>query len=72
MPLVERFAMDKKGWIILIFVTLVVNIIMLQMTIEAYHGEEVTKTTTCMMVAIVSSAITLISYLQWKKLEYKK
>ncbi|WP_338785898.1 hypothetical protein [Metabacillus sp. FJAT-53654] len=63
--------MGNKFYWIIIFSTLLVNVIMLQMTIESYFGEEYKHVWTFSSIAIISTSICLITFIQWNKQEYK-
>ncbi|OAS88522.1 MULTISPECIES: hypothetical protein [Metabacillus] len=63
--------MGNKFYWIIIFSTLLVNVIMLQMTIESYFGEEYKHVWTFSSIAIISTIICLITFIQWNKQEYK-
>ncbi|MNG11626.1 hypothetical protein D3C84_951770 [compost metagenome] len=64
--------MSKRGWVIIIMTSLIVNVISLQHAIEAYYGREYDAVTTCMVVSIVSVIAALVAYFNWRKLEYNK
>lgn len=64
--------MNKTTYWILILITLVVNVIILQTTVEAYFGQEYEIVYRNTGIGIVSAIIALIVYFIWKKAEYKK
>lgn len=72
MPWEGNIAMGKKGCWIIIFITIVINVVMLQWTIEAYLGREYETMYTYTIVGVVSAIIAFITYLRWRKLEYNK
>ncbi|WP_335869838.1 hypothetical protein [Bacillus sp. 2205SS5-2] len=63
--------MGKKGYWLLIFLTLAVNVVMLQWTIEAYFGEEYEHVWVYTSVSVVASIVCFIAFLGWRKQEYK-
>ncbi|WP_096198998.1 hypothetical protein [Bacillus sp. FJAT-45350] len=63
--------MGKKTCWIIIFLTIAVNVVMLQWTIEAYLGREYEIMYTYTVVGVVSAIIAFVTFLQWRKLEYK-
>lgn len=65
-----KFAMGKKICWAIILITIAVNVVMLQWTIEAYLGVEYEKIYTYTIVGVVSSFIAFLTYLKWRKLEY--
>lgn len=70
MRLEGSIVMSKRGWVIIIMTSLIVNVISLQHTIEAYYGREYGAVTTCMIVSIASVIVALTAYINWRKLEY--
>ncbi|WP_028399737.1 hypothetical protein [Ectobacillus panaciterrae] len=64
--------MSKKGWFFVILAALIVNVVSLQFTIEAFYGREDHVVTRQTIISIICVVITLIAYFQWKRLEYKK
>ncbi|MDE5415912.1 MULTISPECIES: hypothetical protein [Alkalihalobacterium] len=62
--------MGKKICWAIILITIAVNVVMLQWTIEAYLGVEYEKIYTYTIVGVVSSVIAFLTYLKWRKLEY--
>lgn len=72
MRLEGSIVMSKRGWVIIIITSLIVNVISLQHTIEAYYGREYDAVRTCMIVSMVSVIVALAAYFNWKKLEYNK
>jgi hypothetical protein len=72
MRLEGRFAMGKKTCWIVIFLSLAVNVILLQWTIEAYFGLEYDRVHTFTFIACISAIVAVGSFLRWRKLEYKE
>ena len=70
MRLEGSIVMSKRGWVIIIMTSLIVNVISLQHTIEAYYGREYGAVATCMIVSIASVIVALTAYINWRKLEY--
>lgn len=64
--------MPKKLYLGIIFLTIVINVVMLQWTIEAYFGQEYDHVLRYSIVAVISSAIAIASYFGWRKSEYSK
>ncbi|MCP8967523.1 hypothetical protein [Ectobacillus ponti] len=64
--------MNKRTWIVIILAALIINIVSLQMTIEAYYGREYSLVTSMTIVSLISVAVTVIAYFNWHKLEYRK
>ncbi|ARK30527.1 hypothetical protein [Halalkalibacter krulwichiae] len=64
--------MAKKICWVIIFITLALNVVMLQWTIEAYLGLEFDLVFRYTVIALVSSAIALITLFKWKQVEYQK
>ncbi|WP_078555229.1 hypothetical protein [Bacillus alkalicellulosilyticus] len=62
--------MAKKVCWAIIFITIAINVVMLQWTIEAYLGLEFDKIFIYSPIAVGSSIIALITFFRWKKLEY--
>ncbi len=67
-----KSAMANKKYWIGIFITMALNVIMLQWTIEAYFGQEHEHVWTYSSIAFVSSIICFVIYLRWRKQEYTK
>ncbi|KGX86419.1 hypothetical protein [Pontibacillus marinus] len=63
--------MGKKIYWIIIFITLAVNVVALQWTIESFFGEEYEHVITYSIVSIVSSLICVLTFWRWRKQEYK-
>ncbi len=63
--------MDRKGSWIVIILTLALNVVMLQWTVEAYFGEEFEHVYQYTGVAMISVLIALFAYFRWRKVEYK-
>lgn len=64
--------MPKQFFWILIFVSLAVNVVMLQWTVEAYYGLQYDKIFVYTLVALISVAVALAAFLGWRKQEYSK
>lgn len=64
--------MGKKTCWSIIICTIVVNVVMLQWTVEAHYGREYGSILFFSGISIVSAFIALLTYLQWRKIEYKK
>ncbi|MBB5174817.1 hypothetical protein [Texcoconibacillus texcoconensis] len=62
--------MGKKAYWIIIFTTLILNVVMLQLTTRAYLGREFEIVPIYSGVAFVSAIVTIITFLQWRKAEY--
>lgn len=63
--------MGKKACWILIVLTIIVNVVMLQWTIEAYLGHEFEKVFQYSTAAFISSLLAAGTLLTWRKLEYR-
>ncbi len=70
MPLEGKFAMAKKICWAVIFITIAVNVVMLQWTIEAYLGLEYEKIYVYSTVAVISVICALVAFFIWRKHEY--
>lgn len=70
MQLGDKRVMSKKGYWIAIFLTLIANIVMLQMTVEAFFGEEYERIYIYSTISIISSVICFLTFLRWRKNEY--
>ncbi len=64
--------MGKKTCWAIIITTIVINVVMLQWTVEAFLGREYDILLTYNVISLVSAGIALFTYLQWRKVEYKK
>ncbi|MCH1626334.1 hypothetical protein [Fredinandcohnia quinoae] len=64
--------MGKKICWAIIFVTIALNVVMLHHTVEAYFGKEYDHVYQNTAIAVASSLIAFVTYLYWRKLEYKK
>ncbi|WLR42371.1 hypothetical protein LC087_16945 [Bacillus carboniphilus] len=62
--------MDKKIYWILIFISLAVNVVMLQWTVESYYGEEYTQVWIFSAIGVATSIVSFVTYLFWRKQEY--
>ncbi|RSK28350.1 hypothetical protein EJF36_16585 [Bacillus sp. HMF5848] len=62
--------MGKKSYLIIILLTIAVNVVMLQWTIESYYGLEYDHVYLYTAIALISSAICLTAYFGWRKKEY--
>lgn len=63
--------MPKKGCLALIFLSIAVNVVMLQWTVESYFGMEYDRVFVCSAISVVSLVIALAAYFRWRALEYK-
>ncbi|RXI98271.1 hypothetical protein DS745_18220 [Anaerobacillus alkaliphilus] len=63
--------MGKKTCWGIIIATIIINVIMVQWTVEAYYGREYKSILIYSGVSIVSAFIALLVFLQWRKVEYK-
>lgn len=63
--------MPKKGWITVIFLSIIVNVVMLQWTVESYFGQEYKQVFVYSAISMVFVLIALLAYFKWKVLEYK-
>jgi hypothetical protein len=63
--------MGKKTCWGIIILTIIVNVIMVQWTVEAYYGREYESILIYSGISIVSAFIALLTYVQWRKVEYK-
>jgi len=70
MLLEGKFAMAKKMCWLIIFTTIALNVVLLQMTVEAYFGLEYHHVYTNTLISIISTVIALVVYFYWRKLEY--
>ncbi|MFX3623705.1 MAG: hypothetical protein ACE3JP_06655 [Ectobacillus sp.] len=64
--------MNKRAWVIMIMLALIVNVVSLQITVESFYGREYSHVTTSTIVSLVSTVIALVAYWNWRKIEYKK
>lgn len=64
--------MGKKTCWTIIIATIIVNIVILQWTVEAFLGREYDVLFTYNIIGLVSAGIALVTYFQWRKIEYKK
>lgn len=64
--------MAKKVTWAIIFATLIVNVVILQQTVEAYFGQEHEIVFRNTIIGIISSLVALCTYFAWRKMEYKK
>jgi hypothetical protein len=64
--------MDKKTCWIVIFLSLAVNVVMLQWTVEAYFGLEYEQVYLFTAIACLSVFVALATFFRWIKLEYKE
>lgn len=70
MQLGDKLVMSKKGYWVVIFLNLIVNIVMLQMTVESFFGEEYERIYILSTISIISSVICFLKFLRWRKNEY--
>ncbi|MDQ0255429.1 hypothetical protein J2S74_002811 [Evansella vedderi] len=64
--------MGKKICWAVIFITIAVNVVMVQWTVEATLGREYSIVPIYSGISIVMVFIAFFTYLQWKKLEYSE
>ncbi|SDH45969.1 hypothetical protein [Alteribacillus bidgolensis] len=64
--------MGKKICWIIIFITLAMNVVMLQFTVHSYLGRESNQVYVYSGVAVISGMSTVITYLIWRKKEYNE
>lgn len=64
--------MSKRGWVVIIMLSLIVNVLSLHLTIESYYGREYSHVTVLMLISLVSVAAAVFAYFNWRRLEYKK
>lgn len=64
--------MGKKLSWTLIIAAIIVNVIMLQWTVEAYLGKEFDVLIIYNLISLLFASIALFAYFQWRKIEYKK
>ncbi|RAK17007.1 hypothetical protein B0I26_11411 [Anoxybacillus vitaminiphilus] len=64
--------MDKKTCWIVIFLSLAVNVVMLQWTVEAYFGLEYERVYLFTSIACLSVLAALAAFFRWRNLEYKE
>lgn len=64
--------MDKKIYWIVIFITLATNVVMIQLTAESYFAKEYNDVYTFTTIGVLSAIIAYITFIVWKKEEYKK
>ncbi|WP_280769285.1 hypothetical protein [Salipaludibacillus daqingensis] len=61
---------NKKYWVI-IFLTIAINVMMVQWTVESYLGREYEQVVLFSGIAIVSACIAFIALVYWKRVEYE-
>ncbi|MBM7649074.1 putative membrane protein YiaA [Bacillus ectoiniformans] len=61
----------NKGYWITIIITLAINVVMLQWTIESYFGREFSHVYTYTGISLVSSIICAVTFFLWRKKEYQ-
>ncbi|MFS0863223.1 hypothetical protein [Fredinandcohnia sp. 179-A 10B2 NHS] len=64
--------MAKKMCWAIIFITIAINVVLLQHTVEAYFGHEYKHVYENTAIALASALVAFLTYLYWRKLEYKK
>ncbi len=64
--------MDKKIYWIIIFITLATNVVMIQLTAESYFAKAYNDVYTFTTIGVLSAIIAYITFILWKKEEYKK
>lgn len=62
--------MGKKLCWGLIFLTIAVNVAMVQWTVESYLGREYDQVVVYSGIGVVTSSVAFFAYLNWKKAEY--
>lgn len=67
-----KYDMVNKIYWIIIFLTLIVNVVMLQWTTESFYGEEYKHVWLFTGIGVLSSMVCFFTYLKWRKQEYKK
>jgi uncharacterized membrane protein YdjX (TVP38/TMEM64 family) len=67
-----KFVMVHKKYWIIIFITLIVNVVMLQWTIESFYGENYEHVRLYTVIGVLSSIVCFLTYLKWRKKEYQK
>ncbi len=67
-----KSAMGSKKYWIIIFLTLAVNVVMLQWTIESFYGEEYEHVWLYTAIGTTSSLVCFLTYWQWRKQEYRE
>jgi hypothetical protein len=72
MQLGGSIVMGKKTCWTIIIVTIIINVVMLQWTVAAHYGREYESLILYSAISIVSASVAFLTYLQWRKLEYKK
>ncbi len=64
--------MGKKTYWGIIIATIIINVVMLQWTVEAFLGREYDVLFTYNIISLISAGVALFSYFQWRKVEYTK
>ncbi len=62
--------MSKSACWTIIIISIIVNVIMLNRTVEAFYGREPEILLVYSGISLVSSFIALLTYFQWRKVEY--
>ncbi|OIJ18471.1 hypothetical protein BKP45_12950 [Anaerobacillus alkalidiazotrophicus] len=62
--------MGKKTCWVVIIVSIIINVIMLQWTVEAFLGREYDVLFIYNIISLISAAAAIFAYFQWRKLEY--
>lgn len=62
--------MGKTMCWILLFITIAVNVVMVQWTVESYLGREYDQVIIYSAVAVVTALFALLVFINWKKIEY--
>ncbi|MGO4889321.1 hypothetical protein ACJ2A9_16355 [Anaerobacillus sp. MEB173] len=62
--------MAKKICWAIIFLTVIVNVFMLHLSVQHYYGHEYEAIAPLSIVGMISAVIALITYFYWRKLEY--
>ncbi|SDN84284.1 hypothetical protein [Alkalicoccus daliensis] len=64
--------MGKKICWALIVITVAINVVMLQWTIESYLGHEFENVFQYTMIAVITSIAAIIFFIQWRRFEYSE
>jgi len=62
--------MGKKMCWALIFITIAINVVMVQWTVESYLGREYEQVLIYSGIAVVTAFFAFFVFLNWKKVEY--
>lgn len=64
--------MAKKICWTLIVITVAINVVMLQWTIESYLGHEFENVFMYSLIAVITSFTAIIIFFQWRRFEYRE